>query len=283
MADETKRTPSDQQSAQGGDKPPADKAAIPEKPKVGEGSGQDALAKGAQPPPKGPVTAADQKVAPGKAGDLAQGKDAAKVQPSPPGAAETSRPAGAPPVSGSTAAGGHAAPPKPAGMAATPWEHERVARVKRAYGSGIQEALTYLGQNFLVVNKESAFDVLRTVRDDEKFEYLADVTCVHYPDRGEPFEIVWILYSFAHNERLRVKTSVKEGEKAASVVALWPTANWLEREVYDMFGVEFEGHPDMRRILLPDGWKGFPLRKDYGIIQQDTEWVKINLGIESGQ
>src|SRR3954464_8199164 len=134
MADEPKRTPSDQQSAQGGDKPPADKGAIPEKPKVGEGSGQDALAKGAQPPPKGPVTAADQKVAPGKAGDVVQGKDAAKVQPSPPGAAETARPAGAPP------AGGHAAPPKPAGMAATPWDHERVARLKRAYGSGIHEA-----------------------------------------------------------------------------------------------------------------------------------------------
>src|SRR3954468_15701769 len=137
MADETKRTPSDQQ-AQGGEKPPAK-----------------------------PVTAADQKVAPGKAGDVAQGKDPAKVQPSPPGAAETSRPAGEPP----------AAPPKPAGPAATPWEHERVARLKRAYGSAIQEALTYLGQNYLVVNQEAAFDVLRAMRDEEKFEYLVDVTC----------------------------------------------------------------------------------------------------------
>src|SRR3954468_3634572 len=151
MADETKRNPSDQQGAQGGNKSPADKAAIPEKPKVGEGSGQDALAKGgAQPPPKGPVTAADQKVAPGKAGDVAQGKDPAKVQPSPPGAAETARPAGAPPAT--PAAPTHAAPPKPTGPAATPWDHARVGKLKQLYGSGIKEALTYLGQNYLVVN-----------------------------------------------------------------------------------------------------------------------------------
>ena len=82
---------------------------------------------------------------------------------------------------------------------------------------------------------------------------------------------------------MRVKTQIKEGEPAPSVVALWPAANWLERECYDMFGTAFEGHPDLRRILLPDGWKGFPLRKDYSILQQDKEWVQANLGIESGQ
>ena len=227
MADETKRNPSEQQKAQGGNQPPADKPAVSQTPRAGEGP------------------------APAKA--------------APPAAAHP------------------APPPKPTGPAATPWEHERVAELKRAYGSGIKDALTYLGQNYLIVNAESAYDVLRTLRDDEKFDYLVDVTCVHYPERAEPFETVWILYSFAKNERMRVKTSVKEGEKAPSAVALWPAANWLEREAYDMFGVEFEGHPDMRRILLPDGWKGFPLRKDYGIIQQDKEWVQINLGIESGQ
>ena len=100
---------------------------------------------------------------------------------------------------------------------------------------------------------------------------------------GQQFDLIWILYSFATNERIRVKTLVAEGENAPSVTSIWPAANWLEREVYDMFGIRFDGHPDLKRILLPDEWKGHPLRKDYGIIQQDNEWVQINLGIESGQ
>ena len=125
--------------------------------------------------------------------------------------------------------------------------------------------------------------MLRVLRDQEKFDYCVDVTAVHYPDREKQFEMVWILYSFPHNDRIRVKASYADGEAVPSVVDIWPAANWLEREVYDMFGIRFEGHPDLKRILLPDGWKGHPLRKDYGIIQQDQEWVQINLGIESGQ
>ena len=138
-------------------------------------------------------------------------------------------------------------------------------------------------QNYMVVDKSIAGDVLRNLRDQEQFDYCVDVTAVHYPKRDEQFEVIWILYSFARNERIRVKTQIKEGEPAPSAVPLWPTANWLEREVFDMFGIHFTGHPDLRRILMPDGWKGHPLRKDYGLMQQDEQWVKINLGIESGQ
>lgn len=158
-----------------------------------------------------------------------------------------------------------------------------VAKLKQRHGSGIHAASTYLGQNYLVIDSRLTTDFLHVLRDEEEFDYLVDVTAVHYPERDKQFEVIWILYSFERNERIRVKTSIADGDTIPSAFAIWPTANWLEREVFDMFGIRFDGHPDMKRILLPDGWKGHPLRKDYGIIQQDQEWVQINLGIESGQ
>jgi NADH-quinone oxidoreductase subunit C len=177
----------------------------------------------------------------------------------------------------------HAAPPKPAGPAPTPWESPIVAKLKRQYGSGVREANAYLGQNYLVLDNSIAHEALQVLRDEEEFEYCVDLTAVHYPEREKQFDLVWILYCFSRNERLRIKTMIADGETFPTSVDLWATTNWLEREVYDMFGIRFDGHPDMKRILLPDDWKGYPLRKDYGIIQQDQEWVRINLGIESGQ
>jgi NADH-quinone oxidoreductase subunit C len=176
-----------------------------------------------------------------------------------------------------------AAPAKPAGPVPQPWESEMVERFRRRFGSGI-DPKTYLGQNYIVADPSIVYELLQILRDGEQFDYCVDVTAVHYPQRKDrEFDLVWILYSFAHNQRVRVKAMLKDGDPAPSVVALWSTANWLERECYDMFGIRFEGHPDLRRILLPDGWRGYPLRKEYGITQQDSEWVKLNLGIESGQ
>jgi len=198
------------------------------------------------------------------------------------------KPASPPPAAGEKPAAAAAppkpaAPAKPAGPMPQPWESEMVARLRGRYGSGI-DPKTYLGQNYIVADPSIVYELLQILRDDEQFDYCVDVTAVHYPQRkDQEFDIVWILYSFEHNQRVRVKAIIKDGDPAPSVVALWSTANWLERECFDMFGIRFEGHPDLRRILLPDGWKGHPLRKEYGITQQDTEWVKINLGIESGQ
>jgi NADH-quinone oxidoreductase subunit C len=176
-----------------------------------------------------------------------------------------------------------AAPAKPTGPAAEPWNSALVTALKRQYGSGIREASTYLGQSYMIVDSSLIPELLQVLRDQEQFDYCVDLTAVHYPQRENQFELIWILYSFARNERIRVKIMIADGEIVPSSVAIWPTTNWLEREVYDMFGIRFDGHPDLKRILLPDGWKGHPLRKDYGIIQQDNEWVQINLGIESGQ
>ena len=140
-----------------------------------------------------------------------------------------------------------------------------------------------LRQNFVVVAgcPIPLIEFLKLEADTET--YLVDVTAVDYPKRAERFELFYILYSFARNERLRVKAMIADGAKPATAVGVHPGANWLEREVFDMFGIQFEGHPDMRRILMPEEWEGFPLRKDYGILKQDDRWVRENLGIESGQ
>jgi NADH-quinone oxidoreductase subunit C len=200
-------------------------------------------------------------------GKLAADKPAA---PAPPAAAKPPAPA-SPPAA------------KPAVPTPQPWDSEMVANFKARFGSGVREASTYAGQNYIVVDASVVYQALQILRDDEGFDYCVDITAVHYPKREQQFDLVWILYSFPRNERIRVKTLLNDGQAAPSVVGIWSTANWLEREVFDMFGIQFDGHPDLRRILLPDGWKGYPLRKEYGILQQDTEWVKINLGIESGQ
>jgi NADH-quinone oxidoreductase subunit C len=176
-----------------------------------------------------------------------------------------------------------AAPAKPAGPVPIPWDSPMVPTLKSQYGSGIREANTYLGQSYMIVEPSIVSEVLQILRDREQFDYCVDITAAHYPEREKQFDVLWILYSFSKNERIRVKTLIADGESVPSAVSIWATANWLEREVFDMFGIRFDGHPDLKRILLPDGWKGYPLRKDYGIIQQDQEWVKANLGIESGQ
>src|ERR1017187_4649391 len=182
------------------------------------------------------------------------------------------------------AAAAHPAPPKPpATMAATPWDSDLAKEIKERFSDRIVETSTYLGQNFIVVKPDSAVPLIEYLKLDADFDYLVDITAVDWPKRAERFDVVYILYSFARNERVRVKTYIAEGYKPETVVKVHLTANWLEREVFDMFGIEFAGHPDMRRILLPEEWQGYPLRKDYGIIQQDDRWVQENLGIESGQ
>ena len=163
-----------------------------------------------------------------------------------------------------------------------PWDSPLVSKFKRSYGSGI-EALTHLGQNYMASIDRSFLNCCSCCAMRNSSITASTSPRSHYPKREKQFDVVWILYSFARNERIRVKTQIADGESIASSVPIWPTANWLEREVFDMFGIQFEGHPDLKRILLPEEWKGHPLRKDYGIIQQDQEWVQINLGIESGQ
>ena len=170
------------------------------------------------------------------------------------------------------------APPKP-----TPLDNDLVKRYKARFGAGITEAWLDRKQTILVVAADRLLEIAQYTRDEEGFDLLVDLTGVDWPKREKRFELVLILYSFAKNERFRIKALVGENEPVASVESVWPTANWLEREVYDMFGIVFEGHSNLKRLLLPEEWQGYPLRKDYDILQQDEAWVRENLGIESGQ
>lgn len=175
------------------------------------------------------------------------------------------------------------APKAAAAMAVKPWEDELSSSLQQRFGEQITEFSEYLGQKFLVARPEAVIPILEYLKSEAAFDYLVDVTAVHYPERAESFELVYILYSFARNQRIRIKTRIPEGARPASATGVYPTANWLEREVFDMFGIEFEHHPDMRRILLPEDWTGHPLRKDTSILAMDNRWVKEHLGIDSGQ
>ncbi len=176
-----------------------------------------------------------------------------------------------------------AAPKAPVKMAATPWEGDLAIACKNEFGDRVLECSAYLGQNFIIVRPAALIELIEYLKLEADFDFLTDLTAVHFPKDEPPFELVYQLYSFARNERLRVKTRIADGEKAPTLTAIFGGANWLEREVFDMFGIEFAGHPDMRRILLPEEWTGHPLRKDYSILGMDNRWVQENLGIESGQ
>src|SRR6185437_3792103 len=113
---------------------------------------------------------------------------------------------------------------------------------------------------------------------DTPFNYLSDVTCVHYPNQAvTPFDVVYNLYSIEGNTRVRLYVAVDAEHGVESVTSVWPAANWMEREVYDLFGVKFVNHPDLRRILLPPDWEGYPLRKDYALEFVENAWTKRHL------
>jgi NADH-quinone oxidoreductase subunit C len=139
-------------------------------------------------------------------------------------------------------------------------------RLLEARGDAVRETHARLGDATAVVALERLLEVMRFLRDDDElvFDMLTDVTCVDWLGQQPRFEMVYHLYSVARKHRLRVKARVPEAAPVApSLVELWPSANWMEREVFDMYGLRFEGHPDLRRLLLYEAFEGHPLRKDY--------------------
>jgi len=136
---------------------------------------------------------------------------------------------------------------------------------KKALGDAIVAVKNHVGEITLTVKREEIANVLKKLRDTPGLEYqqLMEIAGVDYPDRPERFEVVYQLLSLTKNRRLRVKVSTDENTPVPSVTALWPVAGWLEREVFDMYGVGFAGNPDLRRILTDYGFEGYPQRKDF--------------------
>lgn len=141
-------------------------------------------------------------------------------------------------------------------------------RLREQFGQALLEVKVWRNETTVILAPQDLPLVCRFLRDDPDlaFDFLSDVTGVDrlmLPEPSPRFEVVYHVYSLQHRRRLRLKVRVADGQAVPTVTGVWPTANWHEREVYDLFGVPFEGHPDLRRILMPDDWEGHPLRKDY--------------------
>jgi NADH-quinone oxidoreductase subunit C len=145
-------------------------------------------------------------------------------------------------------------------------EHPLLARLRERFGTAVVATHAHRGDLTVRVAPGSILEICTFLRDDPDFAFdvLTDVTAVDYIGSVPRFEVVYHLYSLHKNHRLRVKARVPEEDpRIASVTSVWAGANWLERETYDMYGVHFEGHPDLRRIYLYEEFQGHPLRKDY--------------------
>ena len=137
--------------------------------------------------------------------------------------------------------------------------------LKKRFPQGVEDAGVRLGDATVVIRRAALVEIMQFLRDKPyEFAMLLDLTCVDYPEKAERFEMVYHLFSLAANKRLRIKLSVPESESVVdSLVRFWKNADWLEREVFDMFGVRFTGHPDLRRLFMNAEFEGHPLRKDY--------------------
>lgn len=153
-----------------------------------------------------------------------------------------------------------------------------VIKLKEKFASTLLDVKEFRGEVTVTVKKEDIIAVCRFLKTELRYNMLTDVTAVDYLGQEPRFMMVYNLYSIPDKDRLRVKAAVAEGDCTVdSLTVLWNSANWLEREVYDLFGVTFNNHPDLRRILMTDDWVGHPLRKDYPLQGPDREPYKGRL------
>jgi len=144
---------------------------------------------------------------------------------------------------------------------------EVTAELRARLGHGIHETVTFRDETTTYVDPDAIVETLTVLRDHLKFDHLSDVTAVDWLGRTPRFDVVYHLFSYETHLWYRVKVKVDEDRAVPTVTGVFEAANWSEREIYDLFGITFEGHPDLTRILMPLGWVGYPLRKDYPMSQ----------------
>jgi NADH-quinone oxidoreductase subunit C len=153
---------------------------------------------------------------------------------------------------------------------------EIAERIKESFHGEVLDVKEFRGQVSVIVKKDKILAICGYLREDRDldFDFLTDLCGMDYLGRKEKrFEVVYHLYSIGHRHRIRLRAEVAEDDpEIDSVTPVWIGANWHEREAFDMYGIAFNGHPDLRRILLPEDWEGHPLRKDYPLKGPEKEW-----------
>jgi NADH-quinone oxidoreductase subunit C len=224
----------------------------------------------------------DTPTPPAAAADTAPSTAPAAAKPAAPAVAKP--PAAAKPaadhVPKAAPATGPSEPPPPADKIAPAF----IAALQAAIPGSVEHVSYYVGDWTIVVPASNILAIARWLREtaEAAFDTCSDLTATDWPPRAERFDVVYCLYSIRHRHRVRVKARLADNTPIASVIPVWPSANWLEREVYDMFGITFAGHPDLRRILMPPDWQGYPQRKDYPLegpgellMENPLDWLKL--------
>jgi NADH-quinone oxidoreductase subunit C len=234
-------------------------------------------------PPNPPEAGGEKPAGEGHSEPLA-GQVARAAVPKPqPAAAAGKAPAAGKPAEASKTIAPPAGPPDPPPPDGTPVP-AFISDLQRACPGAVEHIVYWVGDWSVVVPASRLLEVAAHLRDAPggRFDFCSDVTATDWPPRAQRFDLIYILYSTRLRHRVRVKVRVADGAAAPSVSGIWPAAGWLEREIFDLFGIRFDGHPDLRRILMPEDWQGYPQRKDYPLegpgellLESPTDWLRV--------
>jgi NADH-quinone oxidoreductase subunit C len=189
------------------------------------------------------------------------------------------KPKASPPTAATTPAASAApkpAPPPKIDLKA-PVDSLPLKAIQERYPEAVLEATFHAGEATALLKKENLQEVCRFLKEEPslRMDFLSNLCGVDFPEREQRFEVVYHLFSVSRKHRINLKVRAADGEPVPTVTGVWRTANWHEREAFDLLGIPFEGHPDMRRILLADEWQGHPLRKEYPVKGYDRDHIKL--------